>query len=161
EGEHSMTEFEVRQEGYWAVLSGSTLGRFFGNFAIWNFSWPGATRSPWKKQLGKAGSLGQEWLGKRFRSRGDSLLVLDINHQVMTNGYGSGSTLSVAARTSDGQSIIAYISNGKSTTVTIDMTQITDGTSKAKCWWFNPANGVSKLIGIRSTLGSSTFTAPN
>jgi len=36
-------------------------------------------------------------------------LVPDIKHQVMTAGYGSGNTLSVAARASDGQTIIAYI----------------------------------------------------
>ena len=161
EGADSMTELEVRQEGYWAVLSGATLGRFFGNYAIWNFDWWQATRDPWKKQLGAAGSVGQAWLGKLFRSREHWKLVPDINHEVMIAGYGSGSTLSVAARTSDGQSIIAYVPNGNAGGITIDMSKITDSKSRAKCWWFNPRIGSHRLIGTLVVNGPHTFKPPD
>jgi hypothetical protein len=161
EGEHSMTELGVRQEGYWAVLSGSTLGRLFGNYAIWNFSWSGATRDRWKDQLGSAGSQGQARLGRLFRSREHWKLVPDFKHQVMTAGYGSGSTLAPAARTSDGKTIIAYIPNGKATAVTIDMTKITDAASQAQGWWFNPRGGFALRIGTFPTAGTRRFTPPD
>jgi hypothetical protein len=161
EGDARMTELGIRQEGYWAVLSGSTLGRLVGNNAIWAFSWPVITKVPWKGQLNSVGSQGQALLGKLFRSREHWKLVPDINHTVMTAGYGSGSTLSVAARTSDGQTIIAYISNGNATTVTIDMTKITDASSRAKGWWFNPSTGLHKEIGVLATSGTHDFTPPD
>lgn len=161
EGEHSMTELGVRQEGYWAVLSGSTLGRLFGNFAIWDFSWSGATNSPWKAQLNSEGSRGQARLGRLFRSREHWKLVPDIKHQVMTAGYGSGAALSVAARTSDGQTIIAYIPNGNATSITIDMTKITDAKSSAVGSWFNPRDGSNVRIGIFPTTGNRSFTPPD
>jgi hypothetical protein len=161
EGEHSMTELGVRQEGYWAVLSGSTLGRVFGNYAIWNFSWPGATKASWKVQLNAEGSRGQARLGRLFRSREHWKLVPDIKHQVMTAGYGSGNTLSVTARTSDGQTVIAYIPNGNATAVTIDMTKIADAKSTATCWWFNPRDGSTTRIGIFPTAGTRIFTPPD
>jgi len=161
EGEHAMTELGVRQEGYWAVLSGGTLGRIFGNYAIWGFSWLGATSDPWKNQLGAAGSVGQEWLGKLFRSREHWKLAPDVNHRVLTAGYGSGSTLSVAARTSDGQTIIAYVPTGNAATVTIDMSRIKDPGSRGKCWWFNPRDGSSRLIGTFAATGKREFSPPD
>lgn len=161
EGDHSMTELAIREEGYWAVLEGATVGRVFGNHAIWNFSWPGITKDPWKDELGAAGSQGQVWLGKLFRSREHWKLVPDINHQVMTAGYGAGGALSVAARTSDGQTIIAYVPNGNATTVTIDMTKITDAKSRANCWWFDPRSGSTKPAGAFKTEGSRRFTPPD
>ena len=161
EGDYSMTELGVRQEGYWAVLGGSTLGRLFGNYAIWNFTWYGQTHDPWQGQLGSVGSVGQAWLGQLFRSREHWKLVPDMTHAVMTQGYGSGSTLSVAGRSSDGQTIIAYISNGNATTVTINMNKITDPDSQARCWWFNPQDGSTTLIGVVAARGAHKFTPPD
>ena len=183
EGEHSISELGVRREGYWAVLSGGTLGRLFGNYAIWNFSWSGATSAPWKNQLGAAGSVGQSWLGKLFRSREHWNLVPDIDHTVMTAGYDprpslkvasesvrnfvsqrplrSADMLSVAARTSDGQTIIAYVPNGNAATITIDMSKINDPAGRAKWWWFSPRDGSTRLIGTIEARGFRKFTAPD
>jgi hypothetical protein len=183
EGEQSITELDVRKEGYWAVLSGCTLGRIFGNGAIWNFNWPRAPSDPWKGQLGSAGSVGQSILGKLFRSREHWLLVPDMHHSVMTAGYDSrpsldsakeqvrsivyqlpfrtGSDLSVAARTSDGKTVIAYVPNGNAATITVDMSKISDPGSQAKCWWFDPRDGSNILIGNLSASGAHQFTAPD
>ena len=183
EGEHSVTELEVRKEGYWAVLSGCTLGRFFGNGSIWNFNWPAQPSPAWKTQLSSAGSVGQARLGSLFRSRQHWKLVPDIDHSVMTAGYDSRSLfrsaketsrstayrqtfrsdnmLSVAARTSDGQTIIAYVPSGSASKIDIDMTKITDSKQKTKCWWFNPRDGSTLLIGIFPAAGTRTFTAPD
>lgn len=183
EGEHSMTDLEVRKEGYWAVLSGSTLGRIFGNFAIWNFNSHQGPPDPWKTQLNAAGSVGQELLGRLFRSREHWKMVPDIDHTVMTAGYDSRpllssakeslrslvygkpfrptSLFSVGARTSDGQTIIAYVPNGRAATITMDMGKVTDPSSRARCWWFNPRDGSTKLIGSFETTGRRNFTPPD
>jgi hypothetical protein len=67
----------------------------------------------------------------------------------------------VAARTSDGQTIIAYIPNGNATTVTINMSQITSATSTTNCWWYNPSTGSTALIGTYPNSGTMNFTPPD
>jgi len=183
EGEHSMTELGVRTEGYWAVLSGCTTGRVFGNYALWDFTWTPHTDEPWKKQLDSTGSIGQSFLGKLFRSREHWKLVPDSDHTVMTAGYDSrdffssaweslrsvvrrepyriGGASSAAARTSDGQTIIAYVPNGNLSVITIDMSKITDPGAKAKGWWFSPGSGSATLIGAFSANGKRSFRPPD
>jgi hypothetical protein len=158
--EHSMTAFQVRQEGYWAILSGATLGRIFGNHAIWTFNSPNAEAAgdpTWQNQLGSAGSVEQSILGALFRSRGHWKLLPDINHTVMTAGYQSGSTLAATARTSDGDTVISYIPTQRR--VTINMTKISD--PQANAWWFNPRAGTSTRIGTFGTTGPQDFTPPD
>ena len=161
--EHSMTGFQERQEGYWEALSGCYLGRFFGNAAIYSFNSPhaGVTSPSWQSQLGSTGSVGQQYLGVLMRSREHWLMAPDTTHTWLTAGFGSGSTLSVAARSSDGQTIIAYLSNGNATAKTINMSAITSATSTAIAWWYNPQTGVATLIGTFPNSGSQSFTAPD
>ena len=187
ESEHGITGLEIREEGYWAVLSGAYLGNFgFGNNPIWFFN-GGPDAKPgqpsWKSQLGSPGSVGQMYLGRLFRSREHWKLIPDLNHTVMTAGFDSrgflssareslrslvdrqpyrlGSASSVAARTSDGQTIIAYVPNGNSATITIDMSTIADSSHQAKAWWFNPRAGSGRLIGALPASGSRNFTPPD
>lgn len=162
--EDSMTSFQIRQEGYWDVLSGCYLGRLFGNDSIWSFNSPNAENPggpPWQSQLESPGSVAQEFMGRLLRIREHWLLVPDMTHLVLTAGYGSGDTLSVAARTSDGQTIIAYFSDGNATTKTINMRRITSQSSTAKAWWYNPQTGVATFVGLYSNSGSQNFTAPD
>ena len=122
-------------------------------------------------------------LGKLFRSREHWKLVPDLNHTVMTAGYDSrsffssaweslhalfhretyrlGSASSMAARTADGQTIIAYVPNGNAATLTVAMDQVADPGSQAKCWWFNPRDGSSVPIGTIATRGAHKFTPPD
>jgi len=162
EGEHSMTELELREESYWEVLSGCTLGRIFGNNAIWTFGGPSETMGQtWQSQLDSAGSIAQQYLGRLFRSREFWKMVPDTGNTTLTAGYGSGITLSVASRSTDGQTIIAYVPNGNATTVTVDLSQITSASSTANCWWFNPSNGSTMLIGTYANSGNQDFTPPD
>ena len=115
----------------------------------------------WKSELGSAGSVGQSWFGKLFRSREHWLLVPDIDHTVVTAGYGSGSKLTTTARTSDGQTIIAYTPIGNRTTLSVDMSKITSASKRAKCWWFNPRSGSATRIGNFPNFGTRKFTPPN
>jgi chitodextrinase len=75
----------------------------------------------------------------------------------MTAGAQSGTTLAVDARTSDGQSIIAYIPTQRG--VTIDMTKISDVSANA--WWFNPQTASSTLAGTFPATGTRNFTSPD
>src|ERR1700690_3636273 len=159
EGDHSMTPLQLREEGYGAILGGSYLGRVFCNDAIWSFGSPtyDTMGASWQSQLGSSGSVSQESLGTLFRSREHWLLVPDTSHAVMTVGSQSGTTTAVTARTSDGQTIIAYIPTQRA--VTIAMTKIAD--TSAKAWWFNPQTGATTLIGTYSTTGTQSFTPPD
>ena len=168
EGEHGSTPLSLRTRQYWSVLSGAYLGSFFGNNPIWCFNEtnpasavPCQNESSWQSQLGSPGSVGQSWFGKLFRSREHWKLVPDIGHTVVTAGYGSGSTLTTTARTGDGQTIISYIPNGNSTTLSVDMNKITSVSKQANCWWFNPSDGSTTLIGTYANTASHDFTPPN
>lgn len=161
--EHEMTDFQIREEGYWEVLSGCYAGRLFGNAAIYGFNSPngGVTSPTWRSQLDSVGSVGQANMGKLFRSREHWKLEPDLNHKVVTAGYGSGSTVTTTARTSDGQTIIAYVPDGHDTTLTVDMTKVASKSSLAKAWWFNPSSASTKLIGQFKNSGKQQFTAPD
>jgi Protein of unknown function (DUF4038)/Putative collagen-binding domain of a collagenase len=187
ENDSPLSELQIREQGYWGVLSGAYLGNGgFGNSPLWYFS-TGPHAKPndpgWKTQLGSEGSLGQMYLGKLFRSREHWKLAPDLDHKVMTAGYDSrpflskireslralarskpyrlGSESSVAARTADGQTVIAYIPIGNATTVSIAMESIADSRSQARCWWFNPRDGSSSLIGLLPARGTHNFTPPD
>jgi len=162
EGEHGMTPLALREEAYSAVLSGAYLGQFFGNDAIWTFGSPSETMGKdWKTQLNSDGTVGRQWLGRLFRSREHWKLVPDIDHTVVTAGFGSGTTTSVTARTSDGQTILAYVPNGSATTLTLDLGKIASTRNEAKCWWFNPRDGSSSRIGNFANSGNRQFTPPD
>jgi chitodextrinase len=161
--EHGITGFQARQEGYREVLSGCYLGRLFGNGPIWSFnaSHSGNTSPSWQSQLSSPGSVGQQYMGQLMRSREHWLMAPDLSHTVLTGGFGSGSTLSVAARSSDGQTIIAYLSDGNATAKTINMSALTSASSSAKAWWYNPQTAAATLIGTFPNSGSQSFTAPD
>ena len=165
--ENSTTELSLRFEAYGEVLSGCYTGRIFGNGAIWSFDSPKGsacctTGTPtWQSQLSSVGSVSEEYQGRLFSSREHWLLVPDINHTVVTAGYGSGLTTTTAARTSDGQTIIAYIPNGNATTITVAMSKITSPTSTVQAWWFNPTTGIATNIGTFANSGTKTFTSPS
>jgi chitodextrinase len=154
------TAFGVRQEGYEEILGGTYLGRLFGNDVIWDFNSPVYAQSgdpTWQSQLGSPGSIAQAYMGALFRSREHWKLVPDINNTVLTAGFQSGSTLALAARTSDGQTVVAYIPAGQ--TITISLAKISD--TSAQAWWFNPQTAATTLIGSFPTTGSQSFTPPD
>jgi len=118
---------------------------------------PGET---WQSQLGSNGSVTQQYMGALMRSQEFWKMVPDSNHQTLTAGYGSGSTLSVAARTSDGQTIIAYVPTGNASTITINMSMISSSSNAANSWWFNPSTGTTTLIGKFAASGAGVSRHP-
>lgn len=148
----------LRGEGYYAIAGGCTLGRSMGNGAIWPFNSsngdPSVVQS-WQSQLSSPASLGNQYLGKLFRSRSFQKLVPDLTNVVMTAG---SSNNSACTRTSDGISIVAYVPTSQ--TITIDMSKITDAGSQANCNWYDPTSGAVTNIGTFANTGTKTFTTP-
>ena len=168
EGESgSPTNLGIRTEKYQAVLGGTTLGFVFGNCVMWALgyeysnctSWTSSTQ--WKTWFNTAGATASQYLGSLMRSREFWKMVPDTGHTVVTSGYGSGSTITVTARTSDGQTIISYIPNGNSTTITVAMSQITSSTNTVHGWWFNPSSGATTDLSTFSNSGTHNFTPPD
>lgn len=89
------------------------------------------------------------------------MLVPDISHTVVTAGYGAELTVTTAARTSDGQTIIAYIPNGNATMIAVNMANVTSSTNTIQGWWFNPQKGTATSIGTFPNNGTQNFTAPD
>ena len=158
--EHNSTAQQLRSQAYYPVLSGGA-GYVFGNCPIWHFGssagWCGLTN--WKTQLNNPGSVSMMYVQKLFTSRAWHLLVPDFNHTVLNAGYGSwGSTdYAAAARTGNGNTVIAYLPSSR--TVTIDLTKLSG--TQAACWWYNPANGSATSIGTYPTSGAHSFTPPS
>ncbi len=153
---------QLRQEGYTEILSGAYLGRLFGSGGIWPFGAGCCTHGPtWQTNIKDPTSFDQMRLGQLFRSREHWELVADVDHKVLTAGYGEGATLTTTSRTRDGQSIIAYIPKGDAATLTVDMSKITSVLNLATCWWFSPSSGATTLIGNYSNSGMRDFTPPD
>jgi hypothetical protein len=158
EDEESMTNLQLRNQYYWSVLGGSHLGFFFGSCNLFQFNRSGGTCSPntpWRNVLNQTPSKEAALAGRLFRSRRHWLFVPDSS--IITSGASSGASLAVAARTSEGSSVIAYIPTGNA--VTIDMTKVGGGTARA--YWYNPRTGDTTLINDYSTSGTQTFTPPD
>lgn len=111
----------------------------------------------WQSQLGSPGSVAESVLGRLFESREFWLLVPDANNKVLTAGKQSGTTLAVAAKTSDNHTVIAYIPTQRAITITLTNISGTNVTA----WWFNPQTAATTLSGTFATTGSRSFTPPD
>jgi hypothetical protein len=86
-------------------------------------------------------------------------LVPDTNGTVLTSSAGTGLNRSVAARTNDGNTVLAFTPVSK--TLTIDMTKLSGPNVSAR--WFNPATGgFTTVSGSPFTnTGSRAFASPS
>ena len=166
--EKGASDLTLRAQNYQAVLGGSTLGFVYASCVIWPFGFNptnvGCQKSSgqtWQNLLTAPGSIASEHLGQLMRSREFWKMVPDINHTAVTRGYGSGDQITVTSRTSDGQTIIAYIPNGNAATVRVDMSMISSSSGRARGWWFNPSSGASTLISTFTNSGMRSFTPPD
>jgi hypothetical protein len=157
----SPSELGQRSEKYQAVLGGTTLGAVFGNCVVGNLgfhyfgcsSWTGSTQ--WKTNFNTAGATAMRWIGKLFRSREFWKLVPDSSNEVLKGGIGSGTTESVAACTSDGQTCIVYDPLGNLQNPQIAMSHFS---GMIHGWWFNPQTGSTTDLGTLTKWGTHTFT---
>jgi uncharacterized protein DUF4038/collagenase-like protein with putative collagen-binding domain len=151
EGEHNASAVQIRRQAYWAILCGAT-GHIIGNRPIWLFD-PG-----WQKAMEGPASKEMVYLKALFTSRSWHLLVPDQRHEVVTEGLGElrGLDTLIAARTSDGATIIAYMPTSRA--ITVGLSKLSG--SRSKAWWFNPRTGTAETVGEFAAEGRKQFTPP-
>ena len=158
--QQTITDAQARGQWYWAVLAGSNRGTFYGDDPIWHFNSVGEAQTPtWQDAMEFTISYQIGYAGALMRSRRHWLMVPDFAHSVLTAGYSSGANVAVCSRASDGSSIIVFMPNSRQ--VTIDMSKIADTGSEAKCWWYNPRDASTTLIGTYANSGTRNFTPPD
>ncbi len=150
-------DFDVRQAGYWAMLSGA-CGHTYGDHNIWQFWQKGrqpisAAHTPWPEALNHPGSSQIGYMRRLFESRPWQLLVPD---QLLFTTADSSRNHVRAARASDGSFLFVYVPNGE--TVKVNLGKLTG--KQFYGWWFNPKAGVVARIGKIRTNGQKEFDAP-
>jgi hypothetical protein len=148
----------LRRQEYWTLLSGAT-GQLYGNHYTWQFL------SGWQNNLDTPGTIQLHFAATVFATRAWQNLVPDMNHTVLTAGFGTFSTnglvndsdYATAARTGDGSLVMAYMPTTRS--FTIDMSKL-NGSATAQ--WFDPAGGTYIPIDGSpfTNTGSRGFTPP-
>lgn len=159
EGEHNASDVQIRRQAYWSILCGG-FGHVFGNNPIWHFDGPGlfTVNTTWQQAMDLPGSVSMEIWGKLFHSRNWYDLIPDQKHEVVTRGLGEfrGLDYLAAARTSDGNTVIAYMPSKR--TISVDMSKVTG--RQVKAWWFDPRNGKATVAGTFPASGTREFTPP-
>ena len=161
----SPSDSKERAEAYQGVLGGASLGSVFGNCVVSYFGYEyqncstWTSSAQWRTWLNTTGAMGRMYLGNLMRSREFWKMVPDISHTVATSGFGSGDTVTTTSRSSDGQTIIAYIPSGNA--LTVNMANITSPGKTANCWWYDPRNGSAVEIGTFANTGTQIFTPPD
>ena len=143
EEEEGTTAFQVRRAGYWTCLAGGFYT--YGHRDNW--------KSPqtWRNWYASPGAVQMKIMGNFFRSVDWWKIVPDQEiFRKWTNG-------NVAARSSDGDWIVAYLTDKSA--VTINLKCIT-AFSFATGWWINPLTGERTRIDDYPTSESKTFTLP-
>jgi hypothetical protein len=148
----------LRHQEYWTALSGAA-GQFYGNHFITPFlpGWRSHMNTPSVAQFG--------YLNKLLSGRPWYALVPDRHHWVVTGGYGTfaarGSVNTndyvSAARTPNGQLVLAYLPDA--TTITVDMTALR---GPVDAQWYDPSAGTySAVVGAPfPNTGTRDFTSP-
>jgi hypothetical protein len=157
-GEPVTTAPILRQQEYWALLSGGA-GQLYGNHYTWPFL------SGWQTHLDTPGAVEMRYVTALLAPRAWYNLVPDTNHTVVVAGYGTYSSSGyvasnnylTAARTTDGTLVVAY------TPVlgqfTVDMSKLS-GSAVAR--WYDPSSGTYVPINGSpfSNSGARNFTPP-
>ncbi len=142
------TPLVLRHQEYWTMLSGAA-GQLYGNKYIWPFS------SGWQTNLNTVGVQQLQYNTALFQSRAWYNLVPDMNHTLVTAGYGTFATNGListnnyvtAASTPDGTLGVIYIPT--SSTITVAMSAMAGLTTAL---WYDPT------AGSYTTASGSPFT---
>jgi hypothetical protein len=142
-----ITPLIVRKQAYWSYLAGGF--HTYGHNDIWrkNPTWRQALDAPGARQMGV--------LKKVFTERQWWKLVPD--QSVFASGASGEKTLNASARSSDGDSVIVYLSSPA--TVSIRMNKISVGNG-VRAKWVNPETGEETVIGDFQNSGTRSFSTP-
>jgi hypothetical protein len=144
----------IRKQAYWSYLAGGY--HTYGNTNTWNFgTFASEATQEWRLALHSPGATQMSVLRRLFEPLPWWKLVPDPS--VLAEGAGGGNTLNVAARSSDGDLLVAYLSSpGK---VTLRMDRLTAG-ERATARWLDPRCGEEIPIGACSRSGTRSFETP-
>jgi hypothetical protein len=163
ENEHNAKPEQIRRQAYWSLLCGGA-GHFFGNNPIWTFDSPVKvfpTNVRWKHALDTQGAQDMARLWKLFSARPWPELEPDVDHKLVTDGYGKWDTEAfiMAARTHDGRLALAYVASSAPNRFTVDLTQLAGSTLAS---WYNPVNGQYRHMAGEPfpSAGKRTFQTP-
>lgn len=142
-----ITPLLARRQAYWACLAGGF--HTYGHNDMWRCN------ATWRQSLDSPGARHMGILKGIFTAREWWKHVPD--QSVFALGAGGDRTLNAAARSSDGDSVLVYLSSP--TTVSVRMDRITAaGTVRAR--WVNPETGEETAIGEFPNTGTRAFTTP-
>jgi hypothetical protein len=148
------TPAQLRGQMYLPVLMGAN-GTFFGNYPLFNFN------SGWDNSavLESQGAKDLQRSGEFFKSREWNKLVPDLNHTLLTNGYGdlNSSSYGAAAITRDGSSAIMYVPDNRE--LTVNLTLISG--NQTHVWWYQPSTGKVTDMKLISDSPSQSFIPPS
>jgi hypothetical protein len=157
-GQELGTPLVLRHQEYWTLLSGGA-GQLYGN----GFTWP--FLSGWQSHLDSTGVAQLKYVTALFASRAWYNLVPDINHAILTSGYGTYATngavsqndYATAASTGDGALAMVYVPTVRAIAVNLGAMS---GAVTAS--WYDPENGTYVSINGSpfSDLGTQDFTPP-
>ena len=149
-------DFDVRQAGYWSVLSGA-CGHTYGNNNIWQMyrqgrQGIGLARTAWYEAMHHPGSYQMGYMKKLFLSR--PFLKLRPDQFLIAGDTGSGGMHIRAAI--GGDYAIVYLPYGQPVTV---RTQNISG-NRLTAWWFDPRTAMAVLIGEFENAPEREFDPP-
>jgi len=140
---------EMRKQAYWCYLAGGY--HISGNLTIWGFGDTG----DWRSALQSTAAWQMRHVRNLFASRPWWRYVPD--QSVFEWGESWGTTVNAAARSVDGDGVIAYLSS--STTVSVRMDRVNSG-SAVDASWYSPTDGGTTFIGTFPNSGTQSFSTP-
>lgn len=143
EEEDGTTPFQVRRAGYWAYLAGGFYS--YGHRDNW------ASPQTWRSWYNTPGVKQMQIMGDLFRSLEWWRLVPDQSVFVdWTKG-------DVAARSSGGDWIVAYLTSKEPITIRLSAITASDSATAA---WVDPVTGAKTAIGVFPTSRVKEFSPP-
>lgn len=139
-----ITPLIVRKQAWWSFLAGGF--HTYGHNDIWR-------KNPtWRESLDSPGALQMGILKKVLSTR--TWWKLAPDQSLIAFGAGADRDLNAAARSTDGDWAILYLSTSK--TVTVDLGKIT-AAATVRATWLNPETGESTAAGVFPNSGLRPF----
>lgn len=152
-------DHDVRKALYRSVLAGA-CGVTYGHHSIWQFYDP-AQRLPvnhpwcdWRTALDRPAASQVGYLRRLVKS--PPYLTRVPDQTLLPDGPGEGASYAVAARDSQGRSLMVYLPAARPLQVRLD--DLTGAVLRA--WWFDPRSGQAELIGEFAPVSRRIFTPP-
>jgi hypothetical protein len=144
-----ITPLLVRRQAYYTCLAGGFHG--YGHNDLWR------VRTRWRAALDDPGAKQMAVLKDVFTSLPEWWALVPDQTVFTSGGNTNGEVLNLAARSTNGKWIVAYLAGQAN--VTVNLAKIT-AAGLASAEWIDPVTGKQERIGNFPTIGSEPFTRP-